>query len=134
MDNFLSDDNVISDIPSRNESNLFLRNDFRKDVLEPVSYNLYHQFIEDRVKTNESKLRKAFWILDLGEENNQRVIKISINVTIIEDFFNPITDCKTYSIPLLLEEKSMKTVTSKSFEQGHVKKSIPNFLVGNKVT
>lgn len=114
MYDFLSDDNVVSDVSSRDKTSLFLCNDFEKDRLEPVGSDLHHQFIKDSAKTNRTELEKVLRILDFRNKNDQSVIKLRFNTTFIEDL-NPLTNSGAHSIPLLLKEESMKTITSRGF-------------------
>lgn len=66
VDDFLSNDDVISDVFPRNKASLLLCNDFGKYDLEPIGYNLHDKFIGDKAKANRAELREILKVLDFG--------------------------------------------------------------------
>lgn len=86
VNNFLGNDNVVGNVPSCNKPSLFWCNDFREDKLEVVSNYFYNQFVKNRAEVDGTKLGETFWVLNLGNEDNQGVIKASINSPPLKTF------------------------------------------------
>lgn len=131
MDDFLGNHVIVNDISSRNKSNLLLSDNFKEDEFEAVGYYLHHQFIEDSAKDDGSKLREALEILDLGNEDDQSVIELSINSTPIKDLLNPVTNVRFHDIPVFLEEKSLKIIIPRALNGAILKRAI---LISSSVT
>lgn len=129
MKGFLSYDDVIHDVSSGYEPNLLLGNDFGKDKLEPIGYDLLHKFVQNNTKAYRAELREVLRILNFGDENNQGIVEINI-----KDLLDPIMDRWTNNIPLFLEEESMKTITALSFQSGHVEEGSLNVFVRDEST
>lgn len=112
MNDFMNDDDVICDVSSCYESSLLLGNDFGKNKLEPISYDLHHKFVHNSTKAYQVEFREVLKILNFGDEDNQGIVEISINYTSIKDLLDPVTNRRTDSVLLFLEEENMETITA----------------------
>lgn len=75
MEHLLDNDNIVRDLPFRDEATLRGRNERRQNRFKAIDNNFSDHFIDDIAQPNRPKVLRQLRMIHLGDEHKERIVK-----------------------------------------------------------
>lgn len=108
MEDFLSDQNVIRDMPTRYITDLIWANPVLQEGSNPGDNNLGDDFVDGAAKTNRSEEVHKLRTLSFRHKSDQSMIKTFRNNTVRKSSRYQLKNFSTTEIPMLLKKKGQE--------------------------